>query len=351
MSPSDRATDYWDFFIAECVRQKAPLYARLAKCVRDDEKLSALGAGARPGQPIANLILGAVHFLLLRGLSHELRAHYRTLNPHDAPLATGDPSPLFRDVCLAHEDEIAAIVSSRVTNTNEVGRSAYLHAGFLRIAMEAGEPLHVIELGPSAGLNLYWDRYLYRYVRDGAVFTAGAEDGRLMLETQLIGPHTPPLGPSPRVGLRLGLERDPVDLSDPEARLWLKALVWPDHKERFLHLERALEATSSFVLDIEAGDALTLLPDALAKAPRGGALVVAHTMTTYQLSKLEREGLDNLLILASVRRPVWRLSMEWGDGIYPLKLTRYADGATNTRVLAICDPQGGMMEWRDDKSP
>jgi hypothetical protein len=351
MSTSEPARDYWDFFIAECVRQRAPLYVRLASGVREDAKLSALAARARPGQPMANLILGAVHLLLLRGLDHGLRAHYRTLNPQDAALATGDPFPLFRDVCLAHEAEIAAIVARRVTNTNEVGRSAYLRAGFLRIAMEAGEPLHVIELGPSAGLNLHWDRYLYRYVRDRAVFTAGASDGQLILETQLVGPHTPPLQPSPRVGLRLGLERDPVDLSDPEARLWLKALVWPDHKDRFLRLERALEAASGHALDIESGDALTLLPDALAKAPHEGALVVTHTMTTYQFSKMEREALNNLLILASVRRPVWRLSMEWGDGVYPLKLTRYLDGATESRILAICDPQGGMMEWRDDKSP
>jgi hypothetical protein len=149
----------------------------------------------------------------------------------------------------------------------------------------------------------------------------------------------------------LGLERDPVDLSNPEARLWLKALVWPDHKDRFLRLERALQATRGYALNIESGDALTLLPDAMAKAPRDGALVVTHTMTTYQFSKLEREALDNLLILASVRRPVWRLSMEWGDGVYPLTLTRYADGAKHARILAICDPQGGMMEWRDDKSP
>src|SRR5258708_7308951 len=311
MSLTDGTRDYWDFFIAECVRQKAPLYVRLASGVRDDAKLSALAALARRGQPMANLILGAVHFLLLRGMNHELRAHYRTLNPDDAPRPSSDPFPLFRDICLAHEAEIAAIVASRVTNTNEVGRSAYLRAGFLVIAREAGEPLHVIELGPSARLNLHWDRYLFRYVRDNAAFAAGPETANLTLETQLIGPYVPPLEPTPRVGLRVGLERDPVDLSDPEACLWLKALVWAYHKDRFRRLELALEATSPYSLDIAGGDALALLPDAMAKAPRGGAVVVTHTMTTYQFSKLERDALDDLLILASVRRPVWRLSMEW----------------------------------------
>jgi hypothetical protein len=31
-------------------------------------------------------------------------------------------------------------------------------------------------------------------------------------------------------------------------------------------------------------------------------------MTTYQSSKTEREALENVLTLASVRRPLWRLS-------------------------------------------
>jgi len=352
MSLSARARDYWDFFIAECVRQKAPLYVRLAAGIRDDPDLSALAARARAHQPMANLILGAVHYLLLRGAEHGLRGHYRTLAPEGAPEAEGDPFALFGDFCRAHQAEIEALIATRITNTNEVGRSAYLRAGFLTIAAEMGAPLHLIELGPSAGLNLHWDRYGYRYTREGgAVLFAGPTDAPFTLTTRLIGPKLPPMGPSPETGLRTGLERDPVDLSDPDARLWLKALVWPDHRERFRRLEEALKATEHLALDIRRGDALRLLPDALAKAPREGALVVFHTLTTYQFSKPEREALDDLLTLASVRRPIWRLSLEWGEGVYPLKLTHYRDGAKQTRVLAICDPQGGEMEWRDEKSP
>lgn len=179
----------------------------------------------------------------------------------------------------------------------------------------------------------------------------GTPMARLTLDTTLVGPHLPPLGPLPRVGLRLGLERDPVDLSDPEARLWLRALVWPDHIDRFRRLEGALNATKDLAADIARGDALSLLPDALAKAPREGPLVIVHTMSLYQFSKAEREGLDALLMLAGVRRPVWRLSMEWEEGSYPLKLARYLDGTEEMRILANCDPQGGMMEWRDEKSP
>ena len=342
---SDRSREYWDFFISECVRQRAPLYVRLAEGVRDDEALSALAANVRASQPMANLLFGAVHYLLLRGAVHPLSAHYRTLT-EESTLRSGDPFPLFRQFCFAHEAEIAALLATRVTNTNEVARSAYLRAGFLTIAAQEKEPLHLIELGPSAGLNLHWHRYNYRYVTETAVHEAGADDERFLITTQIVGGRVPPLGPQPRLGLSLGLERDPVDLNDRNARDWLKALVWPDHRDRFRRLEDALSAVGGLAVDIRAGDALGLLPEALAECPAGGTICVFHTMTTYQFSKTEREALENLLTRASVRRPLWRLSMELSDGVYPLKLDRCADGAKQTRVLGFCDPQGGCPEWR-----
>jgi len=196
---SDRSRGYWDFFISECVRQKAPLYVRLAEGVRDDEALSALAANVRPSQPMANLLFGAVHYLLLRGAVHPLSAHYRTLT-EDPALRSGDPLPLFRQFCFAHEAEIADLIATRVTNTNEVARSAYLRAGFLAIAAREQEPLHLIELGPSAGLNLHWHRYRYHYLTDTTVQEAGPDDGRFLITTQLMGGLVPPLSPVPRWG-------------------------------------------------------------------------------------------------------------------------------------------------------
>ncbi len=45
-------------------------------------------------------------------------------------------------------------------------RCACLLPAFSAIAQVTGRPLALIEIGPSAGLNLNWDRFRYRY-RDG----------------------------------------------------------------------------------------------------------------------------------------------------------------------------------------
>jgi len=343
---SDKGFDYWAFFVEETRRVNALLYTRLAQGVADDDGLKAFAANARPGQPHANILFGAVHFLLLRGAEHTLKRFYRTLGG-GADSGREDPFPDFREFVNAHREELLPIVSSRVTNTNEVGRSALLHAGFRALAEEAGAPLHLIELGPSAGMNMLWDRYGVRYLKDGAAAAEIAPDAALTIECTLRGDLLPPSGATPHVASRLGLERNPVDLSDAANRDWLKALVWPDHLARFRQLERALSLYVPGSAPILEGDALELLPDALARAPANETLCVYHTMVTYQFSDAAREALDNLLIAASLRRPLWRLSLEGTiKGDNPLILHRYRDGLRDKQTLALCGPHGTWIEWQ-----
>ena len=332
--------DYWDHFAAEARRARAPLYERLALGVGGDAELRAIAAGVRRGQPQANVLFGAVHYLLLRGAQHSLRGFYRNLGG----MEEGDPFPAFRDFVLRDREILAPIIASRITNTNEVARSALLAAGFRAAAQEAGEPLHLIELGPSAGFNLHWDRYGVRYMRDGEHFDLEVPNAALLIECRLVGPKLPPLGPSPKVASRVGLERNPVDLSDPDARDWLKALVWPDQVQRFARLEQALAAAGT--PPIQRGDALELLPEAMAAAPEHEPVVVYHSMVTYQFSQDMREAFDAMLIMASLRRPVWRVSLEGTlSGDCPLLLYSYRDGSKQKRHLANCNAHGEWLEW------
>jgi hypothetical protein len=343
----EKSFDYWDYFQRECERANAPLYVQIVRGISGDAALKEFAAHVKPGQPQANILLASVHFLLLRGDQHALRRFYPNLNGGHSP--SEDAFPHFQDFVQTHRAEMASLIAAGVTNTNEVARCSTLHAGFRAVAQDAGEPLHLIEIGPSAGLNMIWDRYRVRYTRDGKTSEVGPPDAALTVDCELRGDRTPPLGPTPKIASRVGLELNPVDLADPGQRDWLKALVWPDQIERFARLEKAIGIFLQQKVEIRAGDALSLLPDALARIPDDQPVCVYHSYVTYQFSDAMREALDAILTMAGLRRPVWRLSAEGTlarIGEAPLVLSHYHDGARDTRLLALCHPHGAWLEWQ-----
>ncbi len=329
------SVDYWDFFVAETRRNPAPLYEQFALGVSRDDELKSFANNVRAGQPPANILFAAVHFLLLRGTQHPLRLFYPTLHRGTPPHELDGAFAAFKDFVVTHRAELAPLVRSRVTNTNEVGRSALLHAGFRALARDADEPLHLIELGPSAGFDLIWDRYGVRYIRAGESIHAGPAHAPLVLETELRGQKCRPRAQRPM--WRIGSDWSAIRsiLSCDDERDWLRALVWPDHIARFARLEKVLEIHASARPPIREGDALALLPDALGEIPPDQTACVYHSFVTYQFSDEERAALDDLLVGASLRRPLWRLSLEGTlSGEAPLFLHRYRDGVRDTRLLA-----------------
>jgi len=304
--------------------------------------LTALAARAQPGQPHANLLFAAVHFLLLRGAGHPLRNFYATLGG----MERGDAFPAFRDFVVTHADQVAALVETRVTNTNEVARSCVLRAGFAALAEREPAPLQLIEIGPSAGLNVIWDRYGMRYRRDGAMVMEIAPDAPLVLDCELRGEFMPPLSPAPVIAGRIGLERNPVNLSDADDRDWLRALVWPDQPQRLERLDRAIAMHREAPPEILRGDALALLPEVLAGVPPQAVACVYHTIAVYQFSDAMKRTLTTLLAEAGLRRPLWHLSFEFDGTDYALTLTRHHKGLDQPHMLAVAQAHGGWMAWR-----
>lgn len=334
---------YWQRFADEARITGSPLYGDLAEGVAGDTDLLALATSGKPNQPPANMLFAAVHYLLIRGADHPLRRFYPDLGGGE----TGDPMPTFKDFIACHRDEIAALILTRAVNTCEVNRCTLLAPAFRTIAGIAGAPLHLIEIGPSAGLNLNWDRYGVRYVRDGEVAATLNPDALPMLECDLRGDALPPAGAAPDVAARVGLELHPVDVARPEDRDWLTALIWPGRPERFDRLARALEVAIAHPPDIRGGDALDSLPEAMAEARPDHTLVVFHTKAVYQFTQEMCAALDYLLIAVSLRRPLYRLGLEMAaDKTHPLELHAYRDGRHTAETLALCQPHGNWMDWR-----
>ena len=320
----------------------SPLYERLARGVADDRELLALAAHRGPGQPPANLLLAAVHYLLLGGAAGPLRAFYPDLV---ADPDRGDPWAAFHAFCAAHRRALEGLLASRLVQTNEVQRAACLLPGLVLAAARLGPaPMAMVEIGASAGLNLLWDRFAYDY-RDGR--PRGLAGARLRLVCALRGARRPELPDVlPAVSSRTGIDLRPVDVADADARLWLRALVWPEHRRRAQRLEQALALAQAEPPRVLAGDALELLAGVLEALPPGAGACVIHTHTVNQLEPAARDRLTELLVAAARCRPLARLSIEAirGQGA-ELRLGWFEGGREVDALLARCDPHGEWLEW------
>jgi len=262
-----------------------------------------------------------VHFLLLSGTEHPLAAFYDTVaivrGIPSAPAPGDDVAAAFADFCHLHRAEIERLVATRSTQTNEVGRCSALLPGLCLIASqyEWNEPLSLLDLGTSAGLNLLFDDYgyIYRAANGAGVRTAGATDSAVTLECSARDDLTclPELR-LPVMAERVGLDLSPVDpFSDDEA-LWLLACQWPDNPARFGRLRAALANVRAVAHPprLERGNMLTDLPRIAASMAGDGPLVVFHSWVAAYLSEQEQRSLTEQIARLDAHRPVHHLYCE-----------------------------------------
>lgn len=230
-------------------------------------------------------------------------------------------------------ERLAAIV--------EVGRVACLMPGIARVAAMAGEPLSIIELDAGAGFNLLCDHYGYDYGRAGDL---GPDEPLLSLECESQGSKLPPLPAGmPRIGARIGIDEDPIDLADTSQRARLEAAVGAADEARRALLGRAIEVALHHRPRLVAGDALGLLPGLLQQ--NSGPLCLVHCMSLQRWPADRREALQRCLTEASADRVLHRLGLEMEGEDCCLDHLIYDRGAESTRRLARCEPHGAWIRW------
>jgi Uncharacterized protein conserved in bacteria (DUF2332) len=243
-------------FAAREAHGVSPAYERLSLAVsRDEDVLTLLGTLPAPKrQP--NLLFGVVRFLG---------------GPVEDPAA-------FHDYTVANWPAIEAQMRTRATQTNEAGRCAVL----LPVLATLPQPLALLEVGASAGLCLYPDRYAYRY----GEHVVGS--GMPVLECAATG-VAPPTG-VPDVVWRAGLDLNPLDVTDSADVAWLDALIWPEHAHRRARLRAAAAVAAAEPPLLVRGDLVDDLQALAAQAPAGATLVVFHTSVMYQVPAPRREA-------------------------------------------------------------
>jgi len=282
------------------------LYQSLCKVVAQDQPILELLTQRQRGQQASFLLFGAVHYLLLSGVLHPLRDFYPSL-VGTAAADPGKAGPVLLDFCRTYHDELETLIRTRLVQTNVVKRAVGLLVALWAVRRRCQQPVHLIEVGASAGIHLHFDRY--RYVIGGRVF--GQRDAKITVETQWRGKHPPPhLDDRPLIGSRIGIDLNPVDMTDPRERLWLRALVWPENQHEADLLSAALESVASDPPTIVAGDAIDVCPTVSRRLPPGEPRVVFHAATRMHVPTERRAAFDEAIDAVGEDGPLYHVWQE-----------------------------------------
>lgn len=329
---------------AEWHRKASPLQRRLSLDIADDPDLVELASHAGDGFSPPIMLFAAVHYLLLEAPDHPLSRYYPSVS--GGPAQPGDDGlyPCFREFCLEHAEAVREILRSKETQSNVVRRSAALFPAFEYVSREVPEPLAVVEVGTSAGLNLFCDRYAYDY---GTGRTYGERDAAVRLQASL--DSTVAIRDRvPAIAWRTGIDIDPLDVSDTEDVRWLKACLWPDDVDLHRMTERAIEVVRREEPDLRAGDFPETLPVAARDAPSDMPLLIFDTQMRHHLSEMKRDAYKSLLRDLGSERDI-----HWISGYGPaeeehhvrMTYTRITDGEMRRTPLATYTLDGTTIRW------
>ncbi|HMD12034.1 MAG TPA: DUF2332 family protein, partial [Marmoricola sp.] len=217
------AERYRDF--AAFARDDSPCFETWALAVAEDPEVQAWLVDLPRVKQQPNLVFAAARW-------------------HGAPAPA--PYDALRQVLLGDED-VKATILARSTQTNEAGRLATLTP----VLAAYDGPLALVEVGASAGLCLYPDRYDYRWPPLGKLSGSGGPTLTCTTDGAVPVPAR-----HPEVAWRGGVDLNPLDVTDPDATDWLTTLVWPEQDDRRALLRAAIAIAHADPPHLVRGDLL-----------------------------------------------------------------------------------------------
>lgn len=280
-------------------RGHSAVYERLSVTVASNDDLLRLVLSAPAAQRRPALLFAAVNRILADRPGSALAAYYPI---HGGTRAVDDGlEPEFFAFCAEHRNELDRLLKNGSTQTNEIRRCVALRLGLDHVRRRWPGPIALVEAGASAGLNLLFDHYRYRV---GDRDLPGSADSPVTISCEVRGDGLS-LGPPPEITSRTGLDLSPVDVTDPAARAWLEAFIWPEQTTELATLRGAIAlAQSSGVAAVARGDAVTDL-ESLIDSLAGTEPVVVFTASLLSyLPAGARTAFAEQLRRAGTRRPV-----------------------------------------------
>jgi hypothetical protein len=333
--------------------------------------LLAIAAMIEPDR-LPPLLFQAAATSLVLGLEPlPLRDWFPRFGQPQPPLSSGFARE-YRAFCLDHRDSLLELVARHRYQMNEVGRCADLLPA-LPSAAAPDRKLALVDIGTGAGLALQLDRYRYLYrATDGREITAGDPRSNVLLETEARGrPPIPPDGALPPIAERLGIDIEPLDLTDAEVRAWLAACI-PQEIGAVTRFHEALEVALSNPVRSVRGDATAVLPDVLAAIPEDLLVCLVDSYVHVFFSDDELAEFRRLVDHIGARRDLDWVSLDplvpmgnaanrsvvgvpvptslidrtRSGGVFGvLGRVRYRDGARSAELLGIAHPGAAWLEW------
>lgn len=334
----------------------------------DDTLLSAIAS--LPSDRLPALLAGAAITLLARrDAASGLHAYFPEPRASQPSFDQGF-FPEFASFCSSRLDEIMAVCRVHRYQMNEVARCTQLACGLAAAVGAPEEPIALVDLGTGAGLALQLDHYHYRL---GNRFF-GPTGAAVELVCAVRGGRHPPFLDLPPIAERIGIDLDPVDLEDEEARSWLEACI-PPEETALSRLVAAVEIARRHPPEIRRGDVVEMVPEVLGGLPPGRPVVVADSYTAVFLPEDRRLSLADALVQVGRHRPVTWLSLDplaplgpsgrhsvqglslpselvsdyQQQGVFAVLGVRRFDGdALEWRLLAKSHPSGTWIEWLEE---
>lgn len=321
-------------------RAGSPFTARLCRLIatRSDAALELISLATDDGRPetLPERFAAALHWLVLEDRDAGLSTVFP---PNDGGVGDAEIWMAVAAAVNAHPRAVAAGLAQGPPSSDPMICGA-LAPGFLTIAALTGLPLAMSQTDAGAGIELWWDRFGYRF---GPV-PWGVADADVDIRPDWTGP-TPPMRPV-RIAERAGCDAAPPDLGRPAVRMRLLSRVPADQPGRLLRLAGALEIAREGGPAVEAADVTEWLTGRLASPDPGVAHVVFHGAKGGGAS---REGRRAMIEVAGGRSTrdaplAWlRLEAERGSGDLAIMLTLWPGG--ETRELGRSDAGATRVAW------
>src|SRR5699024_11689961 len=122
------------------------------------------------------------------------------------------------------------------------------------------------------------------------------------------------LNESPPVSSKVGVDLHVNRLMNQEDALWLKALIWPEHKDRRDLFDRAVSLYRKNPVELIEGDGISLLPKIVKNIPDSSAICIFHTHVANKIQEdLKHQLLMNIDILGKTRDIFHIYNNKWDE--------------------------------------